>query len=92
MKEKGCRWRKVTIRSNRGAEILERWQGWQACVQVRQSFCTPGHTNCCATSVAVALVPGCDRSWTDWNTCSRKGAGTCGRDPPVDGDRCAGNW
>jgi hypothetical protein len=31
-----------------------------------------------ATSFAVRLVPGCDRLWTDWNTCSRRGAGTFG--------------
>jgi hypothetical protein len=31
---------------------------WQACSQVRQSFCMPGHTKHCATSFAVALVPG----------------------------------
>jgi hypothetical protein len=37
-----------------------------------------------ATSFAVALVPGCDRSWTHWNTWSRRGAGTYGRDLPAE--------
>jgi hypothetical protein len=35
-------------------------------------------------SFAVAFVPGCDRSWMDWNTWSRKGAGTYGRGFPAD--------
>jgi hypothetical protein len=77
-------------------ETSELWQAWLSRAQVRQSFCTPGHTKRCATSLAVASVPGCDRSWTDWNTWSRKGAGTYGRGFPadvsqVDGDCGAGN-
>jgi hypothetical protein len=44
----------------------------------------PGHTKRCATNFAVALVPACDRSWTDWNTWSRKEAGTYGRGFPAD--------
>jgi hypothetical protein len=64
-------------------ETLERWQYWQALAQLRQSFCTPGHTKRCATNFAVALVPGCDRSWTDWNTWSRRGAGIYGRGLPA---------
>jgi hypothetical protein len=65
-------------------ETLERWQAWQVCTQVRQSFCMPGNTKRCATSFAVALVPGCDRSWTDWNTCSRNGDRMYGRGFPAD--------
>jgi hypothetical protein len=41
-------------------ETLERWQDWQVCAQVWQSFCTPDHTKHWATSFAVALVAGCD--------------------------------
>jgi hypothetical protein len=65
-------------------ETLERWHAWQARVQVRQSFCMPGNTKRCATSFTVALVPGCDRSWTGRNTCSRNGAGMYGRGFPAD--------
>jgi hypothetical protein len=36
------------------------------------------YTKCCATSFAVALVSGYDRSWTDWNTWSHRGAGSYG--------------
>jgi hypothetical protein len=43
-----------------------------------------GHTKRCATNFAVALVPGCDRSWTDWNTCSHKEAGMYGQGSPAD--------
>jgi hypothetical protein len=46
-------------------EILERLQAWQARAQVRQSFCTPGHTKHCATSFAVDFVPVCNKSWAD---------------------------
>jgi hypothetical protein len=59
-------------------ETLERWEDWQAHAQVQQSFCTPGQTKHCATSFAIALVLGCDRSWMDWNTSSRRGAGMYG--------------
>jgi hypothetical protein len=65
-------------------ETLERWQAWPACAHVRQSFWTPGHAKRCVTSFADDLVPRCDRSWTDWNTWRRKGAGTYGRGFPVD--------
>jgi hypothetical protein len=65
-------------------ETLNRWQDWQARAQVWQSFCTSGHTKRCATSFAVALVSGCDRSWTDRNTWSRREAGTCGLDLPAE--------
>jgi hypothetical protein len=65
-------------------ETLERWQAWQTRAQVRHSFCMPGHTKRCATNFAFALVPGCDSSWTDWNTWSRKEVGTYGRGFPVD--------
>jgi hypothetical protein len=47
-------------------ETLERFQDWQGRAQVRQSFCTPGHTKRCETSFAAALVPECDKLWTDW--------------------------
>jgi hypothetical protein len=59
---------------------MDRWQDWQVGAQVRQFFCTPGHTKLCATSFAVALVRGCDRSWMDWNAWSRSEIGTYGRD------------
>jgi hypothetical protein len=39
---------------------------------------------CVGAAIAVALVPGCDRSWVDWNTWSRKRAGTYGRGFPAD--------
>jgi hypothetical protein len=39
-------------------ETLERWHAWQALAQVRQSFSLLGHIKRCATSFAVALVPG----------------------------------
>jgi hypothetical protein len=68
-------------------ETSERWQAWQACVQVRQSFCMPGHMKRCATSFTVAFVPWCDRSWTDWNTWSHKGARIYGRGLPADVSR-----
>jgi hypothetical protein len=55
------------------------------------AFLDSGHTKRWATSFADDLVPGWDRSWTDWNTWRRKGAGTYGRGFPVDGDCCAGN-
>jgi hypothetical protein len=51
---------------------LERWQDWQTRAQVRQFFCTPGHTKCWTTSFSVALVPGCNKLCTDWNTWSRR--------------------
>jgi hypothetical protein len=41
-------------------------------------LCTPGYTNCYVASFAVALVSGCDRSWTDWNSWNLRGAGLCG--------------
>jgi hypothetical protein len=70
-------------------ETFKRWQDWLACAQVWQCFCTPDHTERCATSFAVALVPGYDRSWTDWNTWSRRGAGTYSRDLP---ETCRSRW
>jgi hypothetical protein len=57
-----------------------------------KSFYTPGHTKRCATSYAVALVPGCHRSWMDRYTWSCRGVGTYGRDIVVDGDRSMGSW
>jgi hypothetical protein len=56
-------------------ETLEHWQDWKARAQVQQSFCTPDHTKRCATTFAIALAPGCNRSWKDWNTWSRGGGG-----------------
>jgi hypothetical protein len=41
-------------------------------------------TKHCATSFTVALMPGCDRSWTDWNNWSCRGTGTDGQDLPAD--------
>jgi hypothetical protein len=61
-------------------EILERWDDWQAHAQLWQSNCTSGHTKRSATIFAVAFEPGGDRSWTNWNTWSRSGPGTYGRD------------
>ena len=42
-------------------DTLDCRQGWQASAQVRQSFCTPGHTNRWEMSLAVPLVPGWSR-------------------------------
>jgi hypothetical protein len=61
-------------------ETLERWYDWQVHAQLRQSFCTPGHTKRSATIIAVAFGPGGNRSWTNWNTWSRSGPETYGRD------------
>ena len=38
-------------------DTFDRWQYWHARAQVRQSFCTPGHTNRWEMSFPVALVP-----------------------------------
>jgi hypothetical protein len=38
---------------------LKCWQDWQPHVHVWQTFCTPGHTKCHATSFAIVFVPGC---------------------------------
>jgi hypothetical protein len=77
-------------------ETLERWQAWQARAQVRQSFCMSGHTKRCATSLAVALGPGCEQLVDGLEHFESKGSldlrpkipGKC---VAVDGDRGAGN-
>jgi hypothetical protein len=54
----------------------------------------PDHTKLYVTSLAVALVPGCDRSWmdwTDWNNFSCRGDGIYDQRVAADGDRGAGN-
>jgi hypothetical protein len=60
------KWAASGVKSPNGVtvwrETLERWQDWQPLAKVRQS-CTPGHTKRCATSFAVAVVLGFDRSW-----------------------------
>jgi len=68
--------------------IFDRWQGWHACAQVWQSFCTPGHTNRWEMSLAVALVLRCPQSWRESKTCHRRVLGTYGRGLVVDVSHC----
>ena len=60
-------------------DIFDRWQDWHPRAQVRQSFCTPGHTYRWEMSFAVALVPRWPRPCRESNTCRRMVAGTYGR-------------
>jgi hypothetical protein len=78
-----CQQHEVTRWNNCWQETSEHWQAWQARVQLWQS-CAPRITNCCTTSLAVALVAGSDRSWTDRNTWNCRGAGLYSRGFPAD--------
>jgi hypothetical protein len=72
IKKTGCRQCKVAHWSSGVTGDFRALAGLESLSQVWQSFCMPGHMKCCGTSLAVALVPGCDRSWTDWNTFTLK--------------------
>jgi hypothetical protein len=78
-------------------DTFDRWQDWHARAQVRQSFCTPGHTNRWEMSFAVSFVPRWPSPWRDSNTCRRWVSGMCGRGLVVDVSQCGatsgpGTW
>ena len=69
-------------------DTFDCWHDWHARAQVRQSFCTPGHTNRWEMSLAVALVPRWLKPWRKSINCLRRVAGTYGRGLAVVVSQC----
>jgi hypothetical protein len=84
VKETGCRQRKVPQCGKCLAGDSGALTGLASPCPGAAFLLVPAHTKRCATNFVVALVLGCVRSWTDWDTWSRKEAGTCGRCFPAD--------
>jgi hypothetical protein len=69
-------------------DIFDRWQDCHARAQVRQSFCTSGHTNRWEISLSVALDPRWPKPWNVSNTRGRRVSGKYGRGVFVDVSHC----